>query len=100
MLWSTGTGERVKELLNHGMMMLNISSLTERRSNEPKIVERDQEKSEKSAKVEGKGKKVPSPLEKTLTYLNADEETSDSESLARYIPLLSNHCSSLSLYFY
>lgn len=85
MLWSAGTGERVKELLNHGMMMLNISSLTERRFNEPKTAERDKEKSEKFEKVEGKGKKVPSPLEKTMTYLNADEETSDSESLARYV---------------
>jgi len=80
MLWSGGTGERVKELLNHGMMMLNISSLTERRSSEPKTAERDKDKSEKS---EVKGKKVPSPLEKTMSYLNADEETSDSESLAR-----------------
>lgn len=85
MLWSAGTGERVKELLNHGMMMLNISSLTERCSSEPRTIERDKEKSEKSEKIEGKGKKVPSPLEKTLTYLNADEETSDSESLARYV---------------
>lgn len=82
MLWSGGTGERVKELLSHGMMMLNISSLTERRSSEPKTAERD--KSEKPEKSEIKGKKVPSPLEKTMTYLNAgDEETSDSESLAR-----------------
>lgn len=80
MLWGGGTGERVKELLNHGMMMLNISGLTERRSSEPKTSERDKEKFEKS---ESKGKKVPSPLEKTMTYLNADEETSDSESLAR-----------------
>lgn len=85
MLWSAGTGERVKELLNHGMMMLNISSLTERRSSEPRTIEKDKDKSEKCEKVEGKGKKVPSPLEKTLTYLNADEETSDSESLARYV---------------
>lgn len=83
MLWSGGTGERVKELLNHGMMMLNISSLTERRSSEPKTAERDKDKSEKSEKSEVKGKKVPSPLEKTMSYLNADEETSDSESLAR-----------------
>lgn len=83
MLWSGGTGERVKELLNHGMMMLNISSLTERRSSEPKTAERDKDKSEKSEKSETRGKKVPSPLEKTMSYLNADEETSDSESLAR-----------------
>lgn len=85
MLWSAGTGERVKELLSHGMMMLNISSLTERRSSEPRTIEKDKDRSEKCEKVEGKGKKVPSPLEKTLTYLNADEETSDSESLARYV---------------
>ena len=86
MLWSGGTGERVKELLNHGMMMLNISSLTERRSSEPKTAERDKDKSDKSDKSEKsevKGKKVASPLEKTMSYLNADEETSDSESLAR-----------------
>nr|XP_012139601.1 PREDICTED: uncharacterized protein LOC100880677 isoform X3 [Megachile rotundata]XP_012139602.1 PREDICTED: uncharacterized protein LOC100880677 isoform X3 [Megachile rotundata] len=95
MLWSAGTGERVKELLNHGMMMLNISSLTERRSNEPKTAERDKDKSEKSDKVEGKGKKVPSPLEKTMTYLNADEETSDSESLASVEMLTEDQISSL-----
>ncbi|XP_017761541.1 PREDICTED: uncharacterized protein LOC108551785 isoform X2 [Eufriesea mexicana] len=95
MLWSAGTGERVKELLSHGMMMLNISSLTDRRSNEPKIAERDKEKSEKSEKTEGKGKKVPSPLEKTMTYLNADEETSDSESLASVEMLTEDQISSL-----
>ncbi|XP_011143176.1 uncharacterized protein LOC105185400 isoform X2 [Harpegnathos saltator] len=95
MLWSGGTGERVKELLNHGMMMLNISSLTERRSSEPKTAERDKEKSEKSEKSEGKGKKVPSPLEKTMSYLNADEETSDSESLASVEMLTEDQISSL-----
>ncbi|XP_043496821.1 uncharacterized protein LOC122520674 isoform X2 [Polistes fuscatus] len=92
MLWSGGTGERVKELLNHGMMMLNISGLTERRSSEPKTNERDKEKSEKS---ESKGKKVPSPLEKTMTYLNPDEETSDSESLASVEMLTEDQISSL-----
>ncbi|XP_071553232.1 uncharacterized protein [Temnothorax nylanderi] len=95
MLWSGGTGERVKELLNHGMMMLNISSLTERRSSEPKTVERDKDKSEKSEKSEVKGKKVPSPLEKTMSYLNADEETSDSESLASVEMLTEDQISSL-----
>ncbi|XP_076756835.1 uncharacterized protein LOC143426958 isoform X2 [Xylocopa sonorina] len=95
MLWSAGTGERVKELLNHGMMILNISSLTDRRSNEPKTMERDKEKSEKSEKLEGKGKKVPSPLEKTMSYLNADEETSDSESLASVEMLTEDQISSL-----
>ncbi|XP_072747918.1 uncharacterized protein [Anoplolepis gracilipes] len=95
MLWSGGTGERVKELLNHGMMMLNISSLTERRSSEPKTAERDKDKSEKSEKLEVKGKKVPSPLEKTMSYLNADEETSDSESLASVEMLTEDQISSL-----
>ncbi|XP_012522247.1 guanine nucleotide exchange factor rei-2 isoform X2 [Monomorium pharaonis] len=95
MLWSGGTGERVKELLNHGMMMLNISSLTERRSSEPKTAERDKDKSEKSEKSEIKGKKVPSPLEKTMSYLNADEETSDSESLASVEMLTEDQISSL-----
>ena len=85
MLWNSGTGERVKELLNQGMMMLNISNLTERRPSEPKVVdnEKDKDKVEKTEKAELKGKKVPSPLEKTMNYLNAEEETSDSESLAR-----------------
>ncbi|XP_011701934.1 PREDICTED: uncharacterized protein LOC105458375 isoform X2 [Wasmannia auropunctata] len=95
MLWSGGTGERVKELLNHGMMMLNISSLTERRSSEPKTAERDKDKSEKPEKSEVKGKKVPSPLEKTMSYLNADEETSDSESLASVEMLTEDQISSL-----
>ncbi|XP_078035245.1 uncharacterized protein LOC144469159 isoform X2 [Augochlora pura] len=95
MLWCAGPGERVKELLNHGMMMLNISSLTERRSSEPRTLEKEKEKFEKCEKIEGKGKKVPSPLEKTLTYLNADEETSDSESLASVEMLTEDQISSL-----
>lgn len=82
MLWSTGTVERAAELLSHGIMMLDIGSLSERFRGEGKTVEKP-EKTEKSEKVEVKGKKVPSPLEKTMTYLNPDEETSDSESLAR-----------------
>lgn len=80
----------MKELLSHGMMMLNISSLTERRSSEPRVLETDNNREKEDAnmqrnndKVEMKGKKVPSPLEKTMTYLNPDDETSDSESLAR-----------------
>jgi hypothetical protein len=36
LLWGGPTSERVKELLSHGMMMLNISSLTERRASEPR----------------------------------------------------------------
>lgn len=59
------------------MMMLNISSLTERRNSEPK-----------SNMTEEKGrsgsKKLPSPLEKTLTYLTAEDDNSDTESLSRY----------------
>jgi len=31
LLWSGPASEKVKGLLNHGIMMLNISSLTERR---------------------------------------------------------------------
>lgn len=90
MLWNTGTGEKVKELLSHGMMMLNISSLTDRRCSEPKTVD-----NERSDKAELKGKKVPSPLEKTMSYLNADEEISDSESLASVEMLTEDQISSL-----
>ncbi|KAK0086834.1 hypothetical protein PV326_005430 [Microctonus aethiopoides] len=102
MLWTTGTGERMKELLSHGMMMLNISSLTERRSSEPKVLETDNNREKEDAntqksndKVEMKGKKVPSPLEKTMTYLNPDDETSDSESLASVEMLTEDQISSL-----
>lgn len=87
MLWGGGTGERVKELLNHGMMMLNISTLTERRFSEPKITDKDREKVTKMDKYELRGKKAPSPLEKTLLYLNTDDDVSDSESLARFVKL-------------
>lgn len=97
LLWQTPT-DKVKELLSHGMMMLNISSMTssisgERRSsgsreaNGVSIVEPYSE--DKGAEQEGgfdwsSIKKIPSPLEKSLTYLNAEEEcASDSESLAR-----------------
>lgn len=74
----------MKELLSQGMMMLNISNLTERRFSESKVeeVEKERENVEKD-KAKFKGKKVPSPLEKTLNYLNAEDETSDSESLTR-----------------
>ncbi|XP_008545636.1 SH3 domain-binding protein 5 isoform X1 [Microplitis demolitor] len=97
MLWNTGTGERMKELLNHGMMMLNISSLTERRSSEPKLADKDDKLVQKndSKIAELKGKKVPSPLEKTMSYLNPDEETSDSESLASVEMLSEDQISSL-----
>ena len=63
--------------------MLNISSLTDRRSSEPKVIGR--ESKERPEKTELKGKKVPSPLEKTMSYLNTDDEISDSESLARSV---------------
>ncbi|XP_011312214.1 uncharacterized protein [Fopius arisanus] len=94
-LWSVGPGERVKELLNHGMMILNISSLTERRSSDPRLAEKTLEKSYKDDKVELRGKKVPSPLEKTVSYLTADEETSDSESLTSVEMLSEDQISSL-----
>lgn len=64
--------------------MLNISSLTERRNSEPRP------SSALGLESDGKPiscKKVPSPLEKTLTYLtsNTDDDTtgSDTDSLAR-----------------
>lgn len=70
------TGEKVKEIFTHGMMMLNITSLTERRNSEPKAGI-----TEDRSKVSGK--KLPSPLEKTLTYLNIEDDNSDTESLSR-----------------
>lgn len=59
------------------MMMLNISSLTERRNSEPKTEITDE-------KAKCTVKKIPSPLERTLTYLTAEEDNSDTESLSRY----------------
>lgn len=76
------TGEKVKEIFSQGMMMLNISALTERRNSEPK-----------SGLTEDKGKtgkKLPSPLEKTLTYLTAEEDNSDTESLSRYYIIITH----------
>lgn len=58
-------------------MMLNISSLTERRNSEPKVGITE-EKSKNSC-----NKKIPSPLEKTLTYLTVEDDNSDTESLSR-----------------
>ncbi|XP_033213005.1 uncharacterized protein LOC117170363 [Belonocnema kinseyi] len=95
MLWNAGTGERVKELLSHGMMMLNISGITDRRASEPRTMEKERESKERSEKTELKGKKVPSPLEKTISYLNPDEEISDSESLASVEMLTEDQISSL-----
>ncbi|XP_023246657.1 uncharacterized protein LOC106643558 [Copidosoma floridanum] len=96
-LWNSGTGERVKELLNQGMMMLNISNLTERRSSDSRILDDEKERAttEKTEKPELKGKKVPSPLERTINYLNAEDETSDSESLASVEMLTEDQISSL-----
>lgn len=71
------TGEKVKEIFSQGMMMLNISSLTERRNSEPKVPLIEERS--KSANV----KKLPSPLEKTLTYLTLEDDNSDTESLSR-----------------
>ncbi|XP_021933504.1 uncharacterized protein LOC110836541 isoform X2 [Zootermopsis nevadensis] len=101
LLWGGPTTERVKELLSHGMMMLNISSLTERRASEPRAVP-DKVEQDNKISAEGKGsiltKKVPSPLEKSMTYLNAeDDSTSDSESLASVEMLTDDQISSLML---
>lgn len=74
------TGEKVKEIFSQGMMMLNISSLTERRNSEPK-----NEMGDEREKPKGGSKKIPSPLEKTLTYLTAEEDSSDTESLSRFV---------------
>ncbi|KAK7791875.1 hypothetical protein R5R35_010553 [Gryllus longicercus] len=81
-LWAGPATERVKELLSHGMMMLNISALSERRGSEPRsgdIVDG----TSRGSRPGSAAKKVPSPLEKSLCYLTAeDDSTSDSESLA------------------
>ncbi|GJQ85295.1 hypothetical protein Trydic_g15928 [Trypoxylus dichotomus] len=84
------TGEKVKEIFTHGMMMLNISSLTERRNSEPKAgITED--------KGKGSGKKLPSPLEKTLTYLNIEDDNSDTESLSSVDMLNEEQINSLML---
>lgn len=83
-LWSGGTTtERVKDLLNQGMMMLNMSNLSERRSSEPKAMDNCDSPIKKNEKFDLKSKKAPSTLDKTMSYLNTDDETSDCESLAR-----------------
>ncbi|CAH1954832.1 unnamed protein product [Acanthoscelides obtectus] len=83
------TGEKVKEIFSQGMMMLNISSLTERRNSEPKVPVTE-------CRSSG-GKKSPSPLEKTLTYLNVEDDNSDTESLASVDMLNEDQISSLML---
>ncbi|XP_063217754.1 uncharacterized protein LOC134528243 [Bacillus rossius redtenbacheri] len=100
-LWSGPATERVKELLSHGMMMLNISSLTERRGSDPKSGHVD-DKVDTEGNQEGRStpvtKKVPSPLEKSLVYLNVEEDSlSDSESLASVEMLTDEQISSLML---
>lgn len=71
------TGEKVKEIFSQGIMMLNISSLTERRNSEPKLgLIEDKIRN-------GSAKKLPSPLEKTLTYLTVEDDNSDTESVSR-----------------
>lgn len=84
------TGEKVKEIFSHGMMMLNISSLTERRNSEPKAG-LTEDKSKTSAK------KIPSPLEKTLTYLTVEDDSSDTESLSSVDMLNEEQINSLML---
>lgn len=82
------TSEKVKEIWSQGMMMLNISALTERRNSEPRA----------GITEGGKGsKKLPSPLEKTLTYLNVEDDTSDTESLASVDMLNEEQINSLML---
>lgn len=83
-LWNGGTSERVKDLLNQGMMMLNMSSLAERRSSEPKASDNPESPVKTFEKVEFRGKRAPSTLlDKSMSYLNTDDETSDCDSLAR-----------------
>lgn len=82
------TGEKVKEIFSQGIMMLNISSLTDRRNSEPRIAD---ERSKFSSK------KIPSPLERTLTYLTHEDDTSDSESLASVDMLSEEQINSLML---
>lgn len=86
--------------------MLHISSLTERRNSEPKVPQteklspnqKDPTTTETPQKVIGNRvvRKMPSPLDKTLSYLNvcnensststnSDDQGSDTDSLARYV---------------
>ncbi|XP_044739430.1 uncharacterized protein LOC123300844 isoform X2 [Chrysoperla carnea] len=101
---SRPTSEKVKEIFSHGIMMLNISSLTERRNSEPRTtdsVAAQQTSGENPTSKSNSNKKVPSPLEKTLTYLtsNTDEDTtgSDTDSLASCDMLTEEQIQSLML---
>ncbi|XP_046682881.1 uncharacterized protein LOC124369145 isoform X2 [Homalodisca vitripennis] len=98
-LGGLATGERVKEIFSQGIMKLNISSLTDRRSSEPKF-----EKTGTGVHLPATNsaslsvKKVPSPLEKSMIYLHPeDDSTSDSESLASVEMLTDDQISSLML---
>ncbi|CAH1403737.1 unnamed protein product [Nezara viridula] len=74
------TGERVKEILEKGIMKLNISSLSmERRGSEPRLT-----------------RKAPSPLEKS-GYLSANDQDSDTDSLTSVEMLSDEQISSLML---
>lgn len=94
---SLATGERVKEILSQGIMKLNISSLTERRSSEPRT-DKPSLGINQATVVQSSTKKVPSPLEKSILYLNPDDDSaSDSESLASVEMLNDDQISSLML---
>lgn len=84
------TSEKVKEIFSQGMMMLNISSLTERRNSEPKQCRKDSKSN---------CKKIPSPLEKTMVYLNVEDDSSDTESLSRYLIKLFYYLFNLKYFF-
>ncbi|XP_072391795.1 uncharacterized protein [Diabrotica undecimpunctata] len=85
------TGEKVKEIFSQGMMMLNISALTERRNSEPKLGLTEERMRN------GTTKKIPSPLEKTLTYLTVEDDISDTDSVSSIDMLNEDQISSLML---
>ncbi|KAK3927751.1 SH3 domain-binding protein 5-like [Frankliniella fusca] len=104
LLWNP-TSERMKDILNQGIMMLNISSLTERRSSEPRTEKPSNLPGGTLSPMTGMDqstlttrplKKIPSPLEKSLTYLNAeDDSASDTDSLHSMDMLTDDQISSL-----
>ncbi|XP_034229970.1 uncharacterized protein LOC117638907 isoform X2 [Thrips palmi] len=103
LLWNP-TSERMKDFLNQGIMMLNISSLTERRSSEPRTEKPINVPRSTLNPITGIEttivprhlKKIPSPLEKSLTYLNAeDDSASDTDSLHSMDMLTDDQVSSL-----
>lgn len=103
LLWNP-TSERMKDILNQGIMMLNISSLTERRSSEPRVekpINMPRSSLNPMTGIESTLAprplmKIPSPLEKSLTYLNAeDDSASDTDSLHSMDMLTDDQISSL-----